>query len=209
MAHVPYPFVRALRILLVTTVLSVLASASVFAAEFHIFGRVGSSSGLGLDGPSVGVESRIQSGNFVVWTNAVDGRKTTGEKAMFLTGSLEYRHQRGKLLYGGRFTVTRQSTSEWDKTGWHPSARVGYMPNERVAVLFSLNAPDSTPNRTWGLGLSFETLRKRLGLVADIERVLVSSLGGNALCQRHADRTPTWNALLASTRSEEEAREAE
>ncbi len=148
-----------------------VSATSASAADFHVFGRIGTSSGLGVDGANMGIEGRARSGRFIVCTVATQGQKVSGKSALFWGSSLEYRRERGGFLYGFRGNYVRQETESWSKDGFFGTVRVGYAVRPDINLLLNVNAPDSTENETWGVGVSVEALRSKFGLVADLERV--------------------------------------
>ena len=149
-----------------------------FGADFHVFGRIGGSSGLGVEEPSVGVASRFQSGPWVVDGQLLDSQKAIeGSNAMFWGGSLEYRHLRRSMIFAGRVSYMQQQTDTWSKSGSYASVRVGYRLDSGIVMLLDLNAPDSTENHIRGVGFTLESLSTPIGLIAQIERVWFDNPG--------------------------------
>lgn len=159
-------------------VLAGLSIGPAFSADFHVFGRIGGSSGLGVEQPSVGVASRFQSGAWIVDGELLDSQKAIeGANVRFFGGSLEYRHLRHNLVYAGRVSYMQEQTAAWSKSGTYVSARVGYRLENGIVMLLDLNAPDSTENKVRGIGFTFESLGTPIGLIAQIERVWFENPG--------------------------------
>ncbi len=181
--------------LVVTAFVAFAFATSASARDIHLFGRVGSSQGLGIDGGSFGLESRFQLGDFILCGGLVRAEKS-GLEASFTTGSVEWRRQAGnRLVYGARVSVVDQRTPEYHKTAFFPSLRFGYAPKEGFVLLATYSAPDNTENEATGFGVAFEALRHRkLGFIVDAERV---SYWAPAVGERRAG---TRVALLVGAR---------
>ena len=162
---------RLVRSVVVFGLFALFASSGARAADFHLFGRMGSSSSLGVDGPSLGLESRVQAGDWILCVMAVDAQKATGESALFWGGNIEYRRQTGRFLYGGRINVVAQETANYSKSASYLSARFGYELKDNLNLLMTYNAPDNTENEAWGVGLTVEALARPFSIIGDVERV--------------------------------------
>lgn len=144
-------------------------------ADIHLFGRLASYAGLGLDSPSVGLESRVQVTDFIFSGMLVGADKAQGQSALFWGADVEWRRSHERLVYGASLSFVEQVTDEFHKSGYFPSLRLGYELSREHTVLLTYRAPDSTENEAWGLGVGLETFKGSLGLIADLEHLWFKS----------------------------------